>query len=309
MNKLLLSALLGIAALGFGCTSSVAVQTSDFTPPTTKAENPPPESAGERRLLTATSTDGVHFTPTGTVFTEQGNVPDVVVTDDGTLYLYYIGQGIEEGKETTPVAISVDNGATWTYHFITQNNWPTPRPPSDPDVVLLDDGTFRMYYTTDLGRGKLGIAYADSSDGIAFTYKDAALSVPFTVIDSSTMYMDGMWHMFVLDEKKPQQYHATSVDGKTFSLVSTSPVTLPKPGYIISNPTFEDDTMRMFGFSLRDSDIRSFTTTDAETWSADDIALDATDASTLGSGFIQDMTVASLADGTYLMVYVTEYAD
>lgn len=309
MKKSFLLVALGCATLGFGCTTDIDVRTSDFTPPTTKAANPPPASAGERRLLTATSTDGVHFTPTGTVFTEQGNVPDVVIADDGTLYVYYVAQGIEAGKETTPVAISSNNGVTWTYHLLQLNGWPSNKAPSDPDVVILDDGTFRMYYTTNVEGKKLGIAYADSEDGIVFTYKGPALSAPFTVIDSSTMYFDGTWHMFVLDEKKPQQYHATSTDGKTFTLASTSPISPGKPGYIISNPTFENDTMRMFGFSLGEKNIRSFTTTDAATWTADDIALDATAASTLGSNYIQDMTVAELTDGTYLMVYVTEYAD
>ena len=321
MKKYLSFVLMGIVILGFGCSSAsessvsdadVQTQTSDFTPPTEKAENPPPASAGERRLLTATSTDGIHFTPTGEIFTEQGNVPDIVVTDEGTIYLYYIGQGIEEGKETMPVAISSDNGKTWTYHFTTRLNWPSTsdRPPSDPDIVLLDDGTFRLFFTTNVKQDNtLGIAYAESPDGIAFTYKGVALSPTHNLNDSSTMFFDGLWHMFVLDEKTGEQHHATSTDGKTFTLTTPSTVELPLRGYIISNPTFNGSMMRLFGFSLPDSNIRSFTTTDATTWTADDIALDATAASTLGSGYIQDMAVAELADGSYFMVYVSEYPE
>lgn len=288
--------------------SSVLTNESDFTPPTGRPNNPPPASAGERRLLLAHSTDGVHFTSTGEILTDQGNVPDAVVEPDGTIRVYYIGQSIEVGKEeNTVVAISEDNGETWIFKKLILKNWPQPRDPSDPDVVLLEDGTYRMYYTTSLNASTLGIVYADSPDGITFTHKGKSLEVPGeSVIDSTTLFFNGLWHMYVLKEKAQGQLHATSSDGITFTLAKQPELRLPVGLYIFSNPLIEGKILRMFAFSLADKNIRSFTTTDMETWTANDVALEGDDVATDGTNYIQDSTVVKLNDGTYLMIYVSE---
>jgi hypothetical protein len=283
-------------------------ETSDFTPPLGRPENPPPASAGERRLLTATSTDGVHFAATGSILTDQGNVPDIVMDADGTIRMYYIGQSIEEGSgENTVVALSRDNGTTWEFKKLTFVNLPQPREPSDPDVVLLEDGTYRMYYTSSIPGDVIGIVYADSPDGITFTYGGLALqNTVGSVIDSSTVFFNDLWHMTVLQGKVNGQLYATSTDGLTFTLAEDSALTLPGNQYITSNALIEDDTLRMFAFSLAEKNIRSFTTNDFLTWTTNDVALDGDSTTTLGSNYIQDSSVGMLADGTYLMVYVSE---
>lgn len=288
--------------------SLVLTDESDFTPPTGRPNNPPPASAGERRLLLAHSTDGVHFTSTGEVLTDQGNVPDAVVEPDGTIRVYYIGQSIQAGKEeNTVVAISKDNGATWIFKKLILKNWPQPRDPSDPDVVLLEDGTYRMYYTTSLSASKLGIVYADSPDGITFTHQGESLASPFgDVVDSNTMFFNGLWHMYVLQEKVQGQLHATSTDGFSFSLAEQPELRLPMGSYIFSNPLVEGGTLRMFAFSLADKNIRSFTSADMESWTVGDVALEGDDLATDGTNYIQDSTVVKLNDGSYLMIYVSE---
>lgn len=281
---------------------------SDFVPPEGRAENAPPQSAGERRLILATSTDAKTFSPTGDILTDQGNVPDAVVDAAGRVHVYYVAQGIERGRESTVVAISSDNGKTWSYHLLGFESWPTLRDPSDPDVVLLEDGTFRMYFTSSLSNGDLGIVYADSPDGITFTYKGEAFAPGFTVIDSSTFLFDGVWHMYVLDEKKPVQYHATSSDGLEFEISDkTLALTVEDKVYIGSNPLIEDEQIRLFGFGGPGSDIRSFASTDGETWKVEaGSRLVADTASLHGGSYLQDSTVVQLADGTYLMVYVSD---
>ncbi len=278
-----------------------------FTPPTGKSANPPPNSAGERRLVTATSTDGVHFTTSGKVFTDQANVPDMVVTSNGSIFLYYTGQGIDAdpNKETVPVATSTDNGATWTFNYLVYKNWPTPRPPSDPDVVLRPDGTFRMFFVNSLDASTVGIDYADSPDGFTFTYVGHALGGGTSINDSTTMYFNGAWHMFVLNEKTGEQYHATSADGTTFAFATDKVVTLPTKNYYLVNPLIDGSNLRMFGFTL--GNISSFTSTDATNWTYGGIVLDGNDTNTLTSGYIQDLAVEKLANGTYLMVYVVGY--
>lgn len=280
---------------------------SDFAPPHGSAANPPANSAGERRLILAYSDDGIHFESTEKILTDQANVPDVIIESDGTLHIYYIGQSIEKGKgENTVRATSKDNGETWTFEKLTYKNLPQPLDPSDPDIVLLDDGTYRLYYTSGFG-DHLGIVYAESDDGITFTYKGVSLENTDgkDAVDSNTFFFDGLWHMFVLQEKVQGQLHATSEDGKTFTLVSEDNLRLPKDGYIINNPVIEGDALRMFGFNLQIKNIRSFTTSDVKTWVADDIALDGTEETTLGTDYIQDSAIAKLNDGRYIMIYVS----
>lgn len=280
---------------------------SEFVPTQGSSSNPPPASAGERRLLLAYSEDGIHFTPTGQILTDQANVPDAVIEEDGTLRVYYIGQSIENGKEeNTAVAISTDNGASWTFRKLTFKNFPQPRDPSDPDVVLLEDGTYRMYYTSSYG-DHLGIVYAESDDGITFTYKGECLENTDgkDAVDSNTFFFDGLWHMYVLQEKVQGQLHATSEDGFTFKLTNEGVLRLPLERYIVNNPVIENNQVRMFAFSLAEKNIRSFTTSDLKNWKADDIALEGDDASTLETNYIQDSTIVHLQDGRYIMIYVS----
>lgn len=291
-----------------GIEYSVVNPDSDFLPPVGRPENPPPASAGERRLLLAHSTDGTHFTTSGEVLTDQGNVPDIVVESDGTIRVYYIGQGIDpKQEESTVVAISKDNGATWTFRNLIYKNWPQPRDPSDPDVVLLDDGTYRMYYTSSISSTKFGIVYATSPDGITFTYQGQALESSYgNAVDSTTFFYNGLWHMYVLQEEVDGQLHATSTDGLGFTLADQPHVKLPLDRYVISNPLIDDSGIHMFGFSVPDKNIRLFTSLDGETWTQGDIVLEGDDATTLGSNYIQDSSVAKISDGSYLMVYVSE---
>lgn len=284
--------------------------TSDFTPPIGRPSNPPPASAGERRLMTATSTDGLHFTPTGKILTDQGNVPDLIAELDGTLRVYYIGQSIETGKqESTVMASSKDHGLTWEFHTLTFVNIPQPRDPSDPDVVLLEDGTYRMYYTSHISTEKIGILYADSPDGITFTYGGQSLEGVGSVIDSTTMLVDGVWHMFVLQPKEIGQLHATSTDGKSFAFVDQDVISIPDTSYFLSNPLPGSSPLRMFGFSFPQKNIRTFTTMDMNTWVADDVALNADATTTLDTMCLQDNSVAQQEDGTYFMVYVSEISE
>lgn len=291
-----------------GIEYSVVNPESDFLPPFGRPVNPPPASAGERRLLLAHSTDGVHFTASSEVLTDQGNVPDIIVEPDGTIRIYYMGQSIDPNQEeNTVVAISKDNGATWTFRYLTYKNWPQPRDPSDPDVVLLDDGTYRMYYTNSISSTKIGIVYATSPDGLNFTYQGLSLENPTgNANDSSTFYYNGKWHMYVLQEQQNMQLHATSTNGIDFVLDAQPEVKLPLSGYTISNPLIENTILEMFGFNLQEKNIRSFTSTDGVNWTQGDIVLEGDAAATLGSNYIQDSSVAKLNDGTYLMVYVSE---
>lgn len=285
----------------------------EFTPPTTRLVNANPARAGARQILIATSSDGITFTPSGVRLTAQGNVPDMVVASDGTIFAYYIGQSISQNDEDTVVAKSVDNGATWTYHFLTFNNLPSPRQPGDPDVVLLPDGTFRMFYTDSVDEALIGIRYADSTDGMTFTYGGIALNAGIPVADSTTFFQNGTWTMLVIDHSPDflfKQYKATSTDGKTFTYVGeVGDVVGPTGTYFLSNPLIEHDDLRMIGFGGDNQTLESFSSPDTITWTSDPTPiLSASPLSLQGGTYLQDSSVAKLANGTYLLLYVTDMA-
>jgi len=284
----------------------VAASTSDFTPPVGPSIGTEVPPWGKRRLMTATSVDGITFTPTGKILTDRANVPDLVTDPDGTLRLYYIGQGIVEGQsETTAMALSRDHGATWEFHLLSFSDLKDPNHlPSDPDVVLLADGTYRMFYTTSVSAGNIGIAYADSTDGISFTYKDIALSAESSVVDSTTFFADGEWHMLVLPETGGGQLHATSADGMNFSLTNTTRIPLQDPSYILSNPLPDTETSHIIGFSLPRNNLRRFAREQDGSWTMEGVVLAGNSNSLLDATYIQDLSVAKQEDGTYLMVYV-----
>jgi hypothetical protein len=280
-----------------------------FTPPTGRAANPPRESAGERRINIATSTDGITYTPTGDVLTDQGNVPDAVVADDGTIFVYYIGQGVSNHEEDTVVAVSEDQGKTWSYHFLTFLDLPNVKPPSDPDVVLLPDGTFRMFYTCDFGPNALGIRYADSTDGFTFTHKGIALRPSINVVDSTTFLIDETWTMLVLDATDAKQYVATSTDGATFTLIGDATLQAPDQNmYFLSNPIPENTPTTLLGFSNPSVNrLRTFSTSDGITWTGSDtVSMSGTQTALHGGSYLQDLSIAKISDDAYLLFYVTD---
>ncbi len=296
------------AILLSGCgTANTLTVGNDFSPPHGRAATAKPYTAGVRRIMTAMSADGIHFIPTGNILSDRANVPDVHIADDGAIWVYYIGQDIETGKEeSTVLATSSDQGTSWTYHYLTFNDFPNHRDPSDPDVVRLEDGTYRMFFTMSFTAKKYGIGYADSPDGLTFTYKGKSFEGPLDAVDSNTVYFDGVWHMFAGQEKNPGQVHATSTDGITFTLATDQTPVFPGKNYYSSDELVENDVLRLYAFSGDEKNARSFTTTDGRTWTPDGVALSGDDTTTLGTDYLQDISVAKRSDGTYFMAYVTE---
>jgi hypothetical protein len=88
----------------------------------------------------------------------------------------------------------------------------------DPDVVRVADQQYRIYLTGGLRQGerKLGIHYADSTDGITWQYGGIAFESDESVIDSMTFKLGDTWHMYVLPTDGIDMIHATSTDGISF---------------------------------------------------------------------------------------------
>ncbi|PHX84583.1 MAG: hypothetical protein CK538_11255 [Opitutia bacterium] len=277
---------------------------NDFEPPVGRDENSPRESPGHFRLLTARSGDGLTFTPTGQIISDQANVPDLIVGPGGAIHLYYSGGQVGERENTLALAISTDQGRSWNFKHVEVAGSGL-KHAGDPDIVRLDDGTFRIFLTT-MVNGRHGVVYCDSTDGIHFTKRGTAFAkTGLELLDSTTFRLGTTWHMLTLEGRGATQRHGTSSDGREFVVSGKMPFVADGEPYIAANGVGVDGGYRIYGFSLPARNFRSFFSRDGRNWTAEKgirLALD--DKSSLGGAQIKDPSVLRLADGSYLMVYV-----
>lgn len=287
--------------------ATLAPLTSDFTPPVGREPNAVRESPGEFRLLSATSPDGLTFTRTNQIISDQANVPDMIVDDKGRIFLYYTMSKVGNVKDACAVAISSDNGKTWVYKLAKFNGIQR-QALSDPDVVRLPDGTIRLYGTTQIGKN-IGIVVGESKDGITFDVKGTAFEVAGeNALDSITFQFGDQWHIMTLaNEGIENMHYGTSSDGLKFTYKERVNFRADNKPYAPSNGLVVSNGYRMYAFTI--PDIRSFISTDGKTWKIEEgvrLAFDKTNP--LESEFVKDAAVVKLANGTYFMVYATRLA-
>jgi len=128
-------------------------------------------SQTDRKLYSAVSSDGLTWTKEdGVRFFDYGDgkpgeiftsVPDIVRLPDNRLRMYYT-RGM-----TSAAAISIDEGLTWTK----EKNLDLGNIAVDLDLVELDDGTYKLFYTTFESEWAVGEQFmmsASSADGLNF---------------------------------------------------------------------------------------------------------------------------------------------
>ncbi|MFQ5343854.1 MAG: hypothetical protein ACE5F6_20110, partial [Anaerolineae bacterium] len=326
--------------------SSAAPATSDFTP-CSGPGTPPPGAEGSTgpwagRLMIAYSEDGLAWTRANRALTDQAGVPDAIVDDEGTLRVYYVTWCPQEVHNQTVVALSADAGQTWSYRPVTINGMDAGQPSAvDPDIVRTDDGRWRLYFTSaPASPGATPRTYsAISDDGFTFELEDGYRFYVEgkAVLDPSLIRIGDVWHLFAGGAVTTPRYnwHATSTDGLNFTPQDDFGVA----GLTMANGLAVPGGYRFYGFrnaapqpaiqrrpepvegppnhlsapQSNGAEILSIFTTDGVTWTAEPGVRLAPDASaTLEALGVADPAVARLADGRYIMIYVTvipEYLD
>lgn len=279
---------------------------SDFTPPTgADSTSTDLESPAYFRMMKATSPDGVNWTATGNIVTDQGNVPDMINRND-TLFLYYTGWNVGTMTNTTVVAISTDNGNNWVFKHINLTGY-TISPLTtngDPDMILNPDNSIKMFITTNHNGSKSVLCY-QSTDGINFNYIDvAAHSSTDDIFDSNTFFFNGSWHMYAINTTNATHWHLTSTDGIHFNQVGTNDFFENTSAHFASNGFIDGANYRIFSSFLPNQNLCSFTSTDGTNWTFEGIRLNYGTVTGEGS-YLKDPAITQLSDGSWFMVYVT----
>jgi hypothetical protein len=284
--------------------------TSDFTPPIGRGIGPEAQGPWSNRLMSAVSSDGLTFTRTNQVITDQGDVPDLVQDSRGRIYLYYVCWTVGNERNKIVVAISQDGGRNWIYKKTVLAGFEGMSDPVDPDVQILSDGTFRLYVTAAAHDEGPRTYYAEGSDGIQFERKGVAFDPPNTPLDPSTLAIGDTWHIFAGGPTRQPgaNWHGTSSDGRVFAFDEEMGFVKDERPHAMSNGIAVEGGYRFYAFPHTEVPvINSFFTTDGVSWRAEPGTRLEMDASTgLESAGVKDAAVVRLADGTYFMVYVTQ---
>lgn len=283
----------------------------DFIPP--RGRGCPLDVSGGpcgKRLLSARSADGLTFARTNRVVTDQADVPDLVVDRRGWMYLYYVGTNVGTVRHGMAVAISRDGGETWIYKNVILKGFEGMSDPVDPDVQVLDDGTFRLYATASEPGRPPKTWYAEGTDGIRFERRGLAFDPPGAPLDPSTVQINGIWHIFAGGETRQlnANWHGLSADGRWFVFDEEKLFLKDGKAHAVSNIIAVEGGYRLYAFTHgAERIINSFFSVDGVSWTAEPGARLVMDPFTgLESGGVKDAAVVRLADGAYFMVYVTE---
>ena len=282
----------------------------DFEPPEGEDEDTDEDNYGpwNLRLLVAYSDDGIDFEKTYEVVSDQADVPDLVLNQNGWIFLYYVGWTVGDSSNRTVVAISTDAGDTWTHKYVHFDGFEDGSAPVDPDVQFLEDGTFRLYVTFDPDDGVGPRTYsATSYDGIHFTMEGEAFEHDGDeILDPTTLLIDDTWHLYAGGEtgRNGGNWHATSENGEEFEYEEVFTYTVDGDPYVFSNGIAFDETYRFYASSSDAGDIRSFSSEDGDDWLRDSTHIEVDDED-YEDGLVKEPAVVELEDGRYLMVYVT----
>lgn len=175
-------------------------------------------------LLISESTDGVRFV-NPRVWLQGGGVPNLVNDGKGRLIatFQWFPQGRSDAWDKIAVRFSTDRGKSWTNPepITVEGLPPGHNRPCDPTLAVLDDGRFRLYFTSDPGDRKgAGTYSAISKDAIHYTFEPGARfrAENRLALDCSVQRLGNTWHYFSPVQKdRGRAYHAVSVDGLSFT--------------------------------------------------------------------------------------------
>ncbi len=261
---------------------------------------------GGTQLRSAFSFDGQSWIRFPTPVLDQAATASLIMSPDGRPMLFSTAHQVNGKQDGFAVSVGHPTGQSWRHCRVTLKGFPAGMLGVDPDVVALPGGGYRVYLTGSAapGSSRTAIFYADSKDGLTWTYQGVAFERPNSILDSMTFLVGDTWHMYTLSDQPAVMVHGTSKDGRTFTYVDTVPISVDGQPIVLSQAANVDGQLRVFGFLPKGMGIRSFATPVASAMPANStLSLDLDPS--LEHTFIKDPAVVQLKDGNYLMVYST----
>lgn len=168
------------------------------------------------QVFLSKSADGLNFEKGNLVF-DKASVPDLVRLPTGRLLAYMV-DGAARSKSGVMVALSDDDGVSWDQGSMqlkrkTSEHWIT-----DPQVLLLRDGTLVLYYIVFSGSKNL-VKSATSVDGINFEEEEGTRFEYPGITDPDIVVINDKWFMYL--SQGPKLISTSSDDGLNFKLEKT----------------------------------------------------------------------------------------
>jgi hypothetical protein len=249
------------------------------------------------------SQDGQRFDP-GRVLVQSGGVPALLRDQWGRLVATFQWFPFDrrEAFDRIAVMFSYDDGKTWGRpQPVEVADMPHGFPrPCDPTLVQLDDGRYRLYFTSSGPPGHRPATYsAVSNDAIHYIFEPGRrFGVDDeTVLDCAVVRLGATWHYFApIQRATARGYHAISEDGLNFRRLDD--VTVPGDRQWLGCVLATEVGLRFFG-SGRDG-AWSANSADGSKWQVepitDRIGADPGVARTDSGGYILISTAPRRAD-------------
>ncbi|MBI2901901.1 MAG: exo-alpha-sialidase [Planctomycetes bacterium] len=248
------------------------------------------------------SSDGLNFKKSKRLV-EGAGVPTLIADKRGRLVslFQWFPKDDEKAFDKVAVSFSEDAGRTWSApRAIVVNDFPESlMRPFDPTVVLLEDGRFRVYFTSNAGgKGPLrkdsppGIYSAISEDAVTWIFEPGmrfGVEREF-VIDCAAARLGREWHLYSpVQGKDGFGYHAVSTDGLKFE--RRKDVSLPVKGSWLGCAVTVGDKLRFYGSGLGGG--WAAVSSDGQTWEVERDSF---------RGWGADPGVAQVSGGRWLMI-------
>ena len=177
-------------------------------------------------MESATSADGLNFTPGARVLLEHASVPDGIRRPDGKVWVYYVNG--QPGQHAIFIAERQKDGSLKPIDCV-RIDGRVEGNAVDPDIVLRPDGSYQLFYFIGWFVGSKpppgprthDIYTAVSEDGVHFKQASLAIEVSNGGTDPTSLRLeDGSWLMAIAHPEGILL--ARSDDGLTFSLTDQS---------------------------------------------------------------------------------------
>ncbi|MFN8011663.1 MAG: sialidase family protein [Holophagaceae bacterium] len=168
------------------------------------------------------------FGPPST-FVSQAGVASLAKRSNGQLVALFQWFPFSDPASFDQVAASFssDGGRTWTApKACTFTGIPAGyQRPFDPTVTVKEDGSLRVYFTSNVSGSATGFNSATSPDGLTWTFEPGSRFTPSRgTVDCAVARWNGQWHLVSpIGAPSEGAYHAVSDDGLTFTRLADIP--------------------------------------------------------------------------------------